>query len=293
MSVQEDWQALRRREIVQGCRTKKEYCQKVLHCTPRAARYAIAGGNHKRGETVSPETLQRVIHECAKRIFSLDQTKCYQRVVRELWDVAMPRPVITSLDGARVRRISNARAGRFIRKFEWLQSMASGTIVSYGLFVNRELLGVTCFAKNGSKQALRAIHEDTTKVICLVRGACAAHTPKEAPSFLIKAACAQAHQDYGWTHFLAYSDKSASERGYIYQVCGWKPLGASAQGVKKRFISPDGKTVISSYMFNKRFEPRFIALGWDGKEGKYSFLRRLGFSEHEEKPKLRWLWVAA
>jgi hypothetical protein len=37
-----------------GCSTKKEFCEQRLDRTPRAIRYMLDGGNHKRGETVSP-----------------------------------------------------------------------------------------------------------------------------------------------------------------------------------------------------------------------------------------------
>lgn len=43
-------------QTIRGCRTRKQYCAKVLQRTPRAVRYMLDGGNpiSKRGETVSP-----------------------------------------------------------------------------------------------------------------------------------------------------------------------------------------------------------------------------------------------
>src|SRR5215813_1799333 len=43
-------------EKILGCSTKKEFCEKQLGRTPRAVRYMLEGGNHRRGETVSPFT---------------------------------------------------------------------------------------------------------------------------------------------------------------------------------------------------------------------------------------------
>jgi hypothetical protein len=41
-------------EKILDCSTKKQFCEKQLGRTPRAVRYMLDGGNHKRGETVSP-----------------------------------------------------------------------------------------------------------------------------------------------------------------------------------------------------------------------------------------------
>jgi hypothetical protein len=41
-------------EKILGCSTKKQFCEEHLNRTPRAVRYMLDGGNHKRGETVSP-----------------------------------------------------------------------------------------------------------------------------------------------------------------------------------------------------------------------------------------------
>jgi len=45
---------LPKKENILGCSTKKQFCTKHLGKTPRAVRYMLDGGNHKRGETVSP-----------------------------------------------------------------------------------------------------------------------------------------------------------------------------------------------------------------------------------------------
>jgi hypothetical protein len=61
--VEELWkrfEELKAGETIAGCKTRKEYCERILHRTPRAVRYMLAGGNpvSKRlaGETVSPVT---------------------------------------------------------------------------------------------------------------------------------------------------------------------------------------------------------------------------------------------
>lgn len=49
-----EFEALRGTEPIAGCYTKKEFCERVLHRSPRAVRYMLDGGNHNRRETVSP-----------------------------------------------------------------------------------------------------------------------------------------------------------------------------------------------------------------------------------------------
>jgi hypothetical protein len=49
-----EFEALRPGETIFGCATKKEFCTQHLGRTPRAVRYLLAGGNHVRGEIVSP-----------------------------------------------------------------------------------------------------------------------------------------------------------------------------------------------------------------------------------------------
>lgn len=52
--VEELWRRLESSEVILNCSTKKEFCQQVLQRTSRAVRYMLEGGNHNRGETVSP-----------------------------------------------------------------------------------------------------------------------------------------------------------------------------------------------------------------------------------------------
>jgi hypothetical protein len=54
-----EFDSLKTGEKILGCRTRKHFCAKHLHRTPRAVRYMLSGGNpvskrQKAGETVSP-----------------------------------------------------------------------------------------------------------------------------------------------------------------------------------------------------------------------------------------------
>ena len=58
--IEELWRRIDRGETILGCSSKKEFCHQVLHRTPRAVRYMLEGGNHNRGETVSPSKRHQV-----------------------------------------------------------------------------------------------------------------------------------------------------------------------------------------------------------------------------------------
>jgi hypothetical protein len=98
------------------------------------------------------DTLKHM-HDSARERFKLDSSKCYQRHIRELYAEVDNRETIKSLDGATVERITNAEAAAVILKYEWLQRMASGTKVAYGLKIDGELLGVACFGAGTYKEA--------------------------------------------------------------------------------------------------------------------------------------------
>jgi hypothetical protein len=46
----------------------------------------------------------------------------------------------------------------------------------------------------------------------------------------------------------------------------------------------------NAYDFNRRNDNRFFALGWNGVQSKYFFLRSLGWREVQESKKVRWFW---
>jgi hypothetical protein len=217
--------------------------------------------------------------------------KAHQRIIREK---LLDREALSDdvLSQSCVVPISNTEAAAIILKYEWLGTMAAGTKFCYALKFNSEVLGVSCFSNGGSSQA-KVICDIPAKSICLARGACVPHAPQGAGSFLVRHACRQAHQDFGYDVFFAYSDPEAGEMGTIYQAVGWEYINIKdSNGIKTSFVSPDGRTRFSSYQFNRKpsTERRFFALGWDGIEGKYDFLRRLGFIEKTEPTKGKYVW---
>jgi predicted SprT family Zn-dependent metalloprotease len=228
------------------------------------------------------------LHKVAALRFKAEPSKCYQRHIREVYAEIEGREQITTLDGAVVETTTNEEGANLIHKYEWLQTMGAGTIACYGLKLNGELLGVACFGKGGSTEARDIIEGEEDRTICLMRGACVPWAPENAGSFLVRRACRQAHKDYGWTVFFAYSDSDAGEIGTVYQAVGWKYIGVPKAGKHVSFTK-DGET-ISSYQFNRKSDSLFQSLGWDGVQGKYDFLRADGWTEVLSVPKKKYVW---
>jgi hypothetical protein len=110
------------------------------------------------------------MHADARKRFDADPSKCYQRHIRELYGASESREQIRSLDGARVERVTTEEAKSIILKYEWLQSMASGTSACYGLKIGDELIGVACFCclggkPNGIKHPVSVFAEDADAYI--------------------------------------------------------------------------------------------------------------------------------
>jgi len=223
------------------------------------------------GSTLTPSL--QIMHDRARKRFDADPSRCFQRHIRELYADHAGRTPLPSLNGARVERISNKEASTIILKFEWLRTMASGTVACYGLKIDGEFLGAACFACLGGKirqicagSTVKQTLELSEKTVCLARGACVPWAPKNAASFLIRNACRQAHKDFGWRVFFAYSDHEAGEVGTVYQACGWYFMGDSFRKGKYHtdYVSADGQRTMSSYAKNHKGISRaqLIADGW-------------------------------
>jgi hypothetical protein len=231
----------------------------------------------------------------AMEIFAADPHKAWQRCIRETYARLEGRPQLPNevLNDAWVVRIPTEAASELITQYEWLGTMAAGTKACYGLRLDKgkgELLGVVCFSQHNCSEEARSICGVRASTVCLARGCCLPHSPTNAASFLIRHACRVAHRKFRWEVFFAYSDEQAGEIGTVYQSASWRYIGKVKQGIKTSFTSPDGKTTFGSYHFNKNAETKFYRLGWDGIEGKYAFLRRLGFTEHREAVKGKYVW---
>jgi hypothetical protein len=245
-------------------------------------------------------------HQEAKRRFDADpsKSKCYQRHIREVWQELENKPVIASLKGATVRRITREEAASIILKYEWLAGnplnkapMGYGIKAYYGLFIGDELLGANCIGSAGGQIANICGPEYGKKTVTLARGACVPHAPKNAASFFITHTCRQAFKDFGWEVFFAYSDHDAGEIGTVYQAANWFYLGkgigrGKGLGTHCNYLSPDGTKLVKSYQLNHDKDKKFMkSLGWTPEIGNMrAFLRGKKWSEIKEKDKGKWVW---
>lgn len=224
--------------------------------------------------------------------------KCHQRKIREDRALVDPQPVEQSLAGARVEQITRDEAANIIMVYEWLGTMPNVGQAYYGLrTADGRLAGAACLGLGGgTRSALFCGPEYRPRIRCLERGACVHWAHPHSGSFLVAAACKQAHKDYGWLGFFAYSDVTAGEIGTIYQACNWHYIGQGVgrTGGRNKYLSPTG-AVLSSRVMRDRVRrehgtdiptswPLYAALGWtkDTEQAKHKYVHFEG-SRQERK----------
>lgn len=245
------------------------------------------------------------MHDIARRRFEADPSKCYQRHIREVWAEVESKPQLLSLKGARVEKITREEAESVILKYEWLAAdprtkspMGRGISACYGLRLDGELLGANCFGVMGGKIGDICGPEYKNNTVCLMRGACVPHAPKNAASFLTRNACRQAYKDFGWEIFFAYSDtQDAGEMGTIYQACGWwyvgQDLGRAMGSFHMDYLSPDGSQILTSYKLNHQGSDKLFmrSLGWTPEDGAMRpWLISKGWTLLKRYGKKKWVW---
>jgi hypothetical protein len=234
-------------------------------------------------------------HGEAGNRFLMEPQKCYQRHIRELYDELEAKPRLESLKGARVELVTNDEAETIITKYEWLRSMGMGTQFCYGLKLNGELLGVSCFQKTTRNAKSTQLTTLPAKTICLCRGACVPHAPKDAGSFLTRWATKFVYRDHGYEVFFAFSDPAAGEIGTIYQAVGWKYLGLSdgnhsTVGGKfwhTIFKTPEGAMLKDPRQYGKYAEKHGYTKGLGS---RWAFLESLGCERVTDWDRNRWVW---
>jgi hypothetical protein len=255
--------------------------------------------------TPTPQEMHALAHER----FLANPNKCYQRHIRELYaevegrvppcneECYKRKGKCPHLEGYTVRQISRAEAASVILKYEWLQTLGRGITACYGLFSPEgELMGANALGRMGGGvgDICGPGHENQT--VCLMRGVCVPYAPKNAGSFFTSKTCKQAHTDFGWSIFFAYSDASASEFGEIYRICNWVCLG---QGPGKPednfhtdFESPDESRIVTSYALNRDKGKKLASsLGWDESKGAVrQYLRRSGWKPIRRAAKFKYVW---
>jgi hypothetical protein len=165
--------------------------------------------------------------------------KCHQRIIREkeakMDMFGYPEPTDEIIKKAVCKEISFSMAKEIILKYEWLGTMPSQTVCSYGLFYENVLAGVVCFSDVRQQQKMSF---NGHPAIILARGACVHWAHRHSASKLISKSISKL--DSSKYHFVVgYSDPEAGEIGTVYQACNWYCVGTSQ---KMRWIGPNGET---------------------------------------------------
>jgi hypothetical protein len=163
---------------------------------------------------------------------------CHQRVIREREAkldngglFGYPEAVIKK---ATCELIPYSMAKQVILKYEWLGTMPSQTVCSYGLFYDGVLAGVVCFSDVRQQQKMSF---NGYPAIILARGACVHWAHRHSASKLISSAVSKLDSNK-YNFVVGYSDPEAGEIGTVYQACNWYCVGTVQ---KKRWIGPNGE----------------------------------------------------
>lgn len=167
--------------------------------------------------------------------------KAYQRIIRDRKqeEFGLSNYPIPDIKKAVCKQITYNQAKEVILEYEWLGTMPSQVVCSFGIFYDDILAGAVCFSDVRQQNKMTFLKRPA---IILARGACVHWAHKHSASKLISFAVSNLDSDK--YHFvLAYSDPEAGEIGTVYQACNWKCVGTSQ---KMRWIAPD-KTQRSAY----------------------------------------------
>jgi hypothetical protein len=185
-----------RAEVASACRA----CGEHLHAQRSTRRYCADACRQRAYRAGRRPMLAPIAH---------------QRRIREREAARDPRPEMDTLEGCAVERIPFAEAKAIITRYEWLRSMATGTLACYGLKTpHGELVGVAALSRGPAPESGDICgREHRGLAICLARGACVHWAHPHAASFLISRACKLAAKEFGWKIFYAYADPMAGEIG--------------------------------------------------------------------------------
>lgn len=171
--------------------------------------------------------------------------KAWQRVIREraasqahlLGD---PSPI--SASEGWVRAIDYRTAATVILEYEWLGTMPTCPVASFGIYFAGVLGGAVVFAAEAAEN--RGVWDKygyTGKIVTLARGACVRWAPPNAASRLIRKAISMLPTRY--EIITATADSDAGEIGTVYQACGFVYVGAMRKVGSRKFYMVGGKRV--------------------------------------------------
>lgn len=191
--------------------------------------------------------------------------KSHQKIIREKIEKeerakGIIRPQ-TNIADAICKPISYQEAKNIILKYEYLGTMPTGHIQSFGIFYDGILSGAICFTKFPNTGAQFAIlgKENAHLVCVLARGACTYWAHEHSASKLIAYGTKWMSRHTQYKVFVAYTDPQAHEIGTIYQACNWLYTGKTIS--KKEYLI-NGKWIGGQgYRKKKKETPDLIVEG--------------------------------
>lgn len=198
-------------------------------------------------------------------------TKAHQRMIREqraAEDADLNlfgrwwQSIDLDIGRARVREIGYATAEKVTLAYEWLGTMPTFILHSFGIYFDGHLGGVVIYSAEYAENLGRWDKYGFTGSICaLSRGACTHWAHPHAGSKLIRRSMAMLPSRLEVV--TATVDWEAGEVGTIYQACGFDYVGVlSGSGGIDNFILPDGRriskrTALELYGGTANFETRY------------------------------------
>ena len=148
---------------------------------------------------------------------------------------------------------------------------------AFGLFIDRECVGVVTFGSPASPQVARSVIDQryADKVIELNRLCVDDNAPRNSSSILVSQGLRNLPRP---SVVVSYADGAQGHVGYIYQATNFDYYGAAAAH-DAEYESPNGEIV----------HPRTLAAR--GISNPTEWARRNGWTKREAKPKHRYVYV--
>lgn len=184
-------------------------------------------------------------------------------------------------------RLEKTRLVDFIKRHEWLGTLAQYTTHWYSATYDGRLAGVILMSIPSAFSKLMG--EDTMNIERLIsRGACISWSPKNLASEFLMWCVRDMVKNTPFRLFTAYSDPTAKELGTIYQACNFYYLGQSS-GAGKRYINPyTGKWVSDRFFrYNRIYKIYAKEMGitwqsdWSARGGKINWHNMPSYIEEQ------------
>ena len=178
----------------------------------------------------------------------------------------------------RVGRIKPAQARSIIVKHHYSKAWPTGNFLSFGVFFNREIMGVVTYGHPANNQNWKSIPGlKKSRDMCeLTRLWVADRAPDYLESRSIAATLRVLRQKSKFKCVISYSDPNQGHIGTVYQASNWIFLGKQSESTQLEFLS--GRRLHKRAAFDKfgtdnaeRLKSRFPGIRNIKVEGKLKY----------------------